>query len=64
MSIPFLGEVPIQISIRVNGDAGQTVRDFEDPVTAPFFEAIAYRLVKNLAEQHRAKPPMPSLPVL
>jgi ATP-binding protein involved in chromosome partitioning len=64
MSIPFLGEVPINISIRVNGDAGSTARDFDDPSTAGFFEDICHRLVKNLAESHRRKPPLPSLPVL
>ena len=64
LSIPFLGEVPIQISIRMHGDAGQIARDFEEPESAKFFEAIAYRLVKNLADEHRRQPPLPSLPVL
>jgi len=64
LSIPFLGEVPIHISIRANGDAGQTSRDFDEPATAGFFEEICHRLVKNLAESHRRKPPLPSLPVL
>lgn len=64
LGIPFLGEVPINISIRENGDAGTTDRDFDNPTTAQFFEGICYRLVKNLAEANRRKPPMPSLPVL
>jgi ATP-binding protein involved in chromosome partitioning len=64
LSIPFLGEVPIHISIRANGDAGETARDFDEPATAGFFEEICHRLVKNLAEAHRRKPPLPSLPVL
>ena len=64
LSIPFLGEVPIHISIRANGDAGQTSRDFDDPATAGFFEEICHRLVRNLADAHRRKPPLPSLPVL
>jgi ATP-binding protein involved in chromosome partitioning len=64
LGIPFLGEVPINISIRENGDAGQTSRDFDNPATAKYFEAICHRLVKNLAEANRAKPPKPSLPVL
>jgi ATP-binding protein involved in chromosome partitioning len=64
LSIPFLGEVPIHISIRANGDAGQTARDFDDPATAGFFEEICHRLVRNLADSHRRKPPLPSLPVL
>ncbi len=64
LAIPFLGEVPIQMSIREHGDAGQTERDFEEPASARFFEAICHRLVKNLANDRRQKPPMPTLPVL
>ena len=64
LSIPFLGEVPIKISIREHGDAGQIVRDFENPATAKYFEEICHRLVKNLADANRRKPPLPSLPVL
>jgi ATP-binding protein involved in chromosome partitioning len=62
-SIPFLGEVPINISIRVNGDEGKTRANFETD-SEPFFTAIAHRLAKNLSEQHRAAPPLPSLPTL
>src|SRR5258708_6361865 len=64
LDIPFLGEVPINISIRVHGDEGQTIRNFDDPVSAPFLESICFRLVKNLADQHRRQPPLPTLPVL
>jgi ATP-binding protein involved in chromosome partitioning len=64
LDIPFLGEVPINISIRVHGDEGQTMRNFDEPDSAPFFEAICFRLVKNLADQAGRRPPMPSLPVL
>ena len=63
LKIPFLGEVPINISIRVHGDEGRTAANFDDQ-SAPFFEAICHRLVKNLAEEHRAAPPLPSLSVL
>jgi ATP-binding protein involved in chromosome partitioning len=64
LSIPFLGEVPINISIRVHGDEGRTAENFTDAQTAPHLKEICYRLVKNLAEQHRAAPPLPSLAVL
>ena len=37
---------------------------FDDPVSAPFLESICFRLVKNLADQHRRQPPLPTLPVL
>jgi ATP-binding protein involved in chromosome partitioning len=64
LQIPFLGEVPINISIRVHGDEGRTAANFDDPKSAPYLEAIAYRLVKNLAQQHEAAPPLPSLSLL
>lgn len=64
LAIPFLGEVPINIRIREHGDAGRTAENFQDVDSAPFLEAIAYRLVKNLAEQHKAQPPLPTLSVL
>ncbi|MEX2139755.1 MAG: Mrp/NBP35 family ATP-binding protein [Pirellulales bacterium] len=64
LGIPFLGEVPINIRIRAHGDEGRTAENFNDVDSAPFLEAISYRLVKNLAEQHKARPPLPTLSVL
>jgi ATP-binding protein involved in chromosome partitioning len=64
LKIPFLGEVPINISIRVHGDEGRTMANFDDPKSAPYLETIYHRLVKNLAEQHQAAPPLPSLSLL
>jgi ATP-binding protein involved in chromosome partitioning len=64
LSIPFLGEVPINIRIREHGDQGRTSENFNDVSSAPFLEAICYRLVKNLAEKHRNQPPLPSLSIL
>jgi ATP-binding protein involved in chromosome partitioning len=64
LGIPFLGEVPINVSIRVFGDEGRTAENFNDAASAPFLEAICYRLVKNLAEQHKSQPPLPTLSIL
>jgi ATP-binding protein involved in chromosome partitioning len=64
LEIPFLGEVPINIQIRVNGDAGQLADNFTPAAGSEFFEAICFNLVKNLAETHRAAPPLPKLSVL
>jgi ATP-binding protein involved in chromosome partitioning len=63
-NVPFLGEVPILVSIREHGDAGTMESNFTDPAIAPSFEKIAYRLVKNLAAAAATAPPQPSLPVL
>ena len=61
LGIPFLGEVPITISIRVHGDAGQTAANFTDPQAAPYLEAICQTLVRNLAQAGPAAAPLPSL---
>jgi ATP-binding protein involved in chromosome partitioning len=63
-NVPFLGEVPIRLQIREHGDAGTPEAGFADPTIAPYFEKIAYRLVKNLAAAMAAAPQQPSLPIL
>ncbi|MHB0956431.1 MAG: Mrp/NBP35 family ATP-binding protein [Pirellulaceae bacterium] len=62
--VPFLGEVPIHMQIRVNGDEGRTLANFDDATVAPYLERICYRLAKNLAVQAASQPPTPTLPVL
>ncbi len=64
LNVPFLGEVPINIQIRESGDQGRTAANFDNVGAAPYLEAIALTLSKNLAAQSRATPPLPSLPVL
>jgi len=64
LEVPFLGEVPINIQIRVLGDAGRVAGYFDDPATSPFLHAIGQRLVKNLATNRRESPPLPTLSVL
>ena len=61
LNIPFLGDVPITISIREHGDAGQTAVNFTDPQAAPYLEAICQTLVRNLAQAGPAAAPLPSL---
>ncbi len=64
LDVPFLGEVPIQIGIRVRGDAGDTAGNFNDDATASFFRDICTRLVRQISTSHKAEPPLPSLSVL
>jgi ATP-binding protein involved in chromosome partitioning len=64
LEAPFLGEVPIQIPIRERGDAGATVDNLTDSASAPYFERISYNLVRNIAGNRAAQPPLPSLSVL
>ena len=64
LGVPFLGETPIQIPIRERGDAGETAGNLADIESAPYFERIAYNLVRNLAADRAAEPPLPTLSVL
>jgi ATP-binding protein involved in chromosome partitioning len=64
LAVPFLGEVPINIQIRVYGDEGRTGAAFDDAQVADHFTGISYRLVKNIAQQRRRAPAVPTLPVL
>jgi len=64
MGVPFLGGVPINIQIRVNGDEGKTSANFDDPDSAEPLNAICTAIVRNLAEQNKEEPPLPSLSVL
>lgn len=64
LDVPVLGDVPINIQIRVHGDEGRMAGVFEDDAIRPCFEQISYRLVKNLANSKKEEPPLPSLSVL
>ena len=64
LGVPFLGELPIEMPIREHGDAGSTAANFADPALAARLEAIAQRMVQQLAEGHAASPSLPDLPVL
>ncbi len=64
LSIPFLGDVPINMQIRINGDQGCIESVFDDPESGPFLESICQSVVRNLVGQRKSDPPLPSLSVL
>ncbi len=67
LEVPFLGEVPINIQIRINGDEGRTADNFTEVASRDCLEQISHRLVKNLADKlttGKEPPPLPSLSVL
>lgn len=64
LDVPFLGDVPINLQMRVNGDEGRVAASFDDPHVAGFLEGICYRLVKGIVSRRMSEPAMPSLPVL
>jgi ATP-binding protein involved in chromosome partitioning len=62
--IPFLGDIPINIQLRERGDAGQMGANFDDPEVAPYLEAIAHQLCRNLAKTASQAGISAQLPVL
>ena len=65
MSVPFLGGLPIDITLRKAGDEGRLadVVQSDDRARAPL-EAVTKALVRSLAAKSAEKPPKPSLPTL
>jgi ATP-binding protein involved in chromosome partitioning len=64
LNVPFLGEIPLNMAIRVHGDAGETGQNFSDPIVAPYLDRICYQLVKSLSDQSKVQPKLPTLTVL
>lgn len=62
--LPFLGDIPINISLRERGDQGETVLNFNDPQIAPYLEKIGWQVSHLLAQKAAAAPPTFQLPVL
>ena len=61
---PFLGEVPLNMQIRVKGDAGTTQGNFDDKIVGPYLEKIVATLVRNRAASAASSPPAMQLPTL
>jgi ATP-binding protein involved in chromosome partitioning len=64
LDVPFLGELPINIQLRIRGDEGQTAANFEDPVVSKYLHEICLNLVKNLVTGRKEQPALPTLSVL
>ena len=64
LNVPFLGEVPLNMQIRVHGDAGTTDDNFNDKIVSPYLTKLVTALARNLAQSAAIKPPMLQLPTL
>ncbi|MHB8901272.1 MAG: Mrp/NBP35 family ATP-binding protein [Thermoguttaceae bacterium] len=64
LDVPFLGEVPINMQIRIRGDEGTLGSCFDDELVAPYLEQLCTNLVRQIVSERRQKPPMPSLSIL
>ncbi len=57
MGLGFLGEIPIDMRVRVNSDLGKPFENFEQNVTvAPHLSAIVKNLIDQVAIRHATKP--------
>src|SRR5882762_6152172 len=49
LDVPFLGEVPINIQIRISGDEGRTAETLDDATAGKYLRAICENVVRNLS---------------
>ncbi len=64
LGVPFLGEIPLNVSLRIQGDIGRLSECFSDPISAPAMETVCRNLVRTLVSKRRSEPQLPSLSVL
>jgi ATP-binding protein involved in chromosome partitioning len=64
LGLEFLGEIPINLQIRISGDRGQITACLEDPVIRPYIDSMCERFVETIVERRRRRPVLPELTVL
>jgi ATP-binding protein involved in chromosome partitioning len=64
LGVPFLGAVPIQLSVRISGDEGHLEQLFDDHVTSKPLQHLCHQLAMSLSQSAIARPVTRSLPVL
>ena len=64
LDVPFLGDIPLNMVIRSQGDAGAMRDVFEDENLRPYLQHLVAQLTRNLSAKAKADPPLPTLSVL
>ena len=64
LDLTFLGDVPINIQIRINGDLGNSMANLDDAATAPYLQEICSNLARQVAKNTGEEPPLPTLSVM
>lgn len=64
MNVPFLGEIPLNVALRVQSDEGRLGSIWQDTALAGLLEAICKQLVRNAIQLRRRKAQQINLPVL
>lgn len=63
LGVPFLGEIPLNVALRMHGDAGRASANFDevDPPVAAALDAFVTLLTDRVAEQSRHATPLPQI---
>ncbi len=65
LGLPFLGEIPIEANIRIQGDAGKIADLFkEDSPARPYLIDVTQRIAMQIAKELLETPSMPTLEIL
>ncbi|MBI5759136.1 MAG: Mrp/NBP35 family ATP-binding protein [Planctomycetales bacterium] len=65
LGVPFLGEIPMNAQLRVNGDAGRIADNFaDDNPSAKFLRHMCEQTAMQIARQLLESPTMPTLEIL
>lgn len=64
LGLPFLGEIPLNVELRVRGDAGHILSCLDDATMAQDVYKLCTRLVEEIVAERRRHPVLPQLTVL
>jgi ATP-binding protein involved in chromosome partitioning len=65
LGVPFLGEVPLNVTLRERGDAGRIEDAFaEDSPSRPYLLGVVEKLAAQISVQNLKTPKMPKLEIL
>ncbi|MEC9094437.1 MAG: Mrp/NBP35 family ATP-binding protein [Planctomycetota bacterium] len=64
VKVPFLGDIPLNMQIRINGDDGAMENCLDDEIVGPSWQHVVFQLSQSLADKYSVEPPKASLPVL
>jgi ATP-binding protein involved in chromosome partitioning len=65
LGVPFLGELPLNLSLRERGDAGRTIDVLQEgSPSRPYLQAIVEQLAAQISIQNLRTPQMPKLEIL
>ncbi|MCS7305583.1 MAG: Mrp/NBP35 family ATP-binding protein [Thermoguttaceae bacterium] len=64
LNVPFLGQIPLNVDLRIQCDQGRLANVWQDPVLASCLQSICHQLVRQAVSLRRQKAREVQLPVL